>query len=131
MQVEIATEVTQLVAVCPGLAARRERAPDVQLFQNPGLGVTDDIDNTPLRAAPGRAHRQTMFVNAQNDAAPLLAAFEQISYVAIAQPDAFRLADRGDRKQVAYERALPRRATSVSIQSSAFRLSVSGVIPAG
>ena len=131
VQVEFAAKVAQLVAMLPGLAARRERAPLVELFQHPGLRVPDHIDYAPLRAFPRRAYRQTMFIHAQDDAAPLLAALEQIGDLAVAQPYVLRLADRGDRKQVAYERALPRRATSVSIQSSAFRLSVSGVIPAG
>src|SRR5262249_19896243 len=79
--------------------------------------------------APRCADRQAMLVHRQHDAAPLLAALEQVGDVAIAQPDGLRLGHGSDGEQVAYERAFPSLATSFSIQSSTFPLSSSACMP--
>src|SRR3954471_5462533 len=131
MQAYVVTKVFDFVTIRPGLITRRKSTPHIQLLEHPTFSVANDPGNPAFGTAPGRADSETVFVHGQHDAFALLTALQKVSDVPVTQPNALRLANRGDRKQVAYERALPRRVTSFSIQSSAFRLSASGAMPAG
>ena len=126
---QFATKKADAVALDPRLLAGRIGAPDGQFLQHPFPGFKDDSRDAPLRAAPGRVDGEAVFVHRQHDATALLAALEQVRDLAVTKPDRFGLGNRGDGEEIAYERAFPRRATSVSIQASAFRLTASGARP--
>ena len=128
-QLQFATKKADAVALDPRLLAGRIGAPDGQFLQHPFPGFKDDSRDAPLRAAPGRVDGEAVFVHRQHDATALLAALEQVRDLAVTKPDRFGLGNRGDGEEIAYERAFPRRATSVSIQASAFRLTASGARP--